>query len=153
MAQENKYDEILNLISLLEKSEHLPPSILVWKGVSIQLSSGKTAVNLNDAELAFRMAVDIDSRCVEAILELAWFLYAVRDDAIEAVALFEQALAISRQQAADSVIGVIQCLLEMEGRQHALRYLKESLNPIYSSEDACKLAKLKHEIEMNANGK
>lgn len=109
-------------------------------------------VDLEDAEHAFRIAVDIDGRCVEAMLELAWFLYAVRDDPVEAVALFEQALAISRQQAADSVMGVTQCLLETEGKQHALRYLEESLNPGYSSEDVSKLADLKHEIQMDANG-
>lgn len=147
LVKKYKNDEILEFIYELEKSGYeLPPNILVLKGMSIQLAGSNTIYDIDDAEHAFRRAIEMDCKYVDAILELAWFLYTVRRDTTEAMELFEKALAISRHQAAESVNGIAQCLLEKEGAQIALKYLDEQMNPDYSLADSLELSNTKNVI-------
>jgi hypothetical protein len=76
----------------------------------------------------------------------------VNDSAVEALPVFEQALALSRRQSAESVMGIVECLQETEGNQCALQYLDQSMSPQYEPEDLCKLAEMKREIEKDIVG-
>ena len=72
-----RYDDVLKLIE--QNKSYETSYLLTWRGMAIQLSNDDR-YSLRDAELAFRKAIRIDPRCVDAMIELAWLYKNVYDD-------------------------------------------------------------------------
>ncbi len=124
-----QYDNALEILHTT-KEKLLSPDFLVLKGICIQLTS-QEQYQLLDAETAFKEAITkeaitIDSRFVEAWIELGWFYLNVKDDAIHAISFFQMAIEISCEQITytegnlelyceqitEAIIGKARCLIE-----------------------------------------
>ena len=79
------------VLAALESQGDLSADQLVLKGRAIQLAIGDVGVSLKDAEEAFASAVRKEPSHVPALLELAWYYYAVEDAPSRALPLFEKA--------------------------------------------------------------
>lgn len=103
----------------------LGPDELVTKGRSILLGPEDNPFSLEDAERAFSQALEIDPTYLPALLELAWFYYAVQDDSPRAAPLFERALEISRRSLTEAARGLAGCLAETESPVAAAKFLRD----------------------------
>jgi tetratricopeptide (TPR) repeat protein len=118
------FDGALAVLATLESRRPLTPAELVLKGRCIQLGS-EQAPALAEAEKAFAEALRLDDGYVPALLELAWFYYAVEDDSARALPLFEKAIALSQEQLTEAVIGKARCLEERETPEVAEKFFQE----------------------------
>lgn len=144
LYSEERFDEALDKLIELGEMIELSPYLLVLKGKHILLSD-KGPYELADARKAFEAALDIQEDCVEALLELGWFHYAVEDNAAEAKPFFEKALAVSKGQTTEIVEGFAKCLCEIAGKDKALEFIGDILAK--SPLDEEKIAEVKEEIE------
>ncbi len=95
LLREGRFDEVLERIARLEGRRTLSPGELVLRGRCLQLSATSISPSrLKEAEVAFRAALDVDGEYIPALLELAWFCYAVEDDSKKALPLFEKAICL-----------------------------------------------------------
>jgi tetratricopeptide (TPR) repeat protein len=97
----------------------------VLKGRFIQLGSEAVACSLNDAEVSFLKALEIDEDYVPALVDLAWFYYAVMDDSTKALPLFERAIKVSIHQITEAVEGKMKCLEELRSPEEARGFLRQ----------------------------
>jgi len=118
------FDGALEELAVLESQRSLTPAELVLKGRCIQLGS-EQAPALVEAEKAFTEALRLDEGYVPALLELAWFYYAVEDDSARALPLFEKAIALSQERLTEAVIGKARCLEERETPEAADEFFQE----------------------------
>src|SRR4051794_27918137 len=105
LLQGKKFDEILLILSDVEKKRKLSLAELVLRGTSIQLASGIGTPPLSEAAEAFTAALEEDRDYVPALLELGWFYYAVQDEAGKGLPFFERALTTSLQQLRETIKG------------------------------------------------
>lgn len=112
LAQAGDHDGVLEALVQLESGRSLDPRELVLKGRCIQLGSGQL-FDLNDAEMCFLDALDLDPEYVPALLELGWYYFAVQDDAARALPFFEKGVALAREGLQEAENGVAQCLEEI----------------------------------------
>lgn len=73
--------------------EALSPQLWVARGRCIQLGEGKGAP-LEEAKKSFRRALELDGRCLEAWIELGYYVLCVEDDAREAYGIFRKAAEV-----------------------------------------------------------
>lgn len=113
LVDAHRFDECLDEFSRIEQRRLLLPNELVQRGRCIQLSSREEG-SLEDAEEAFRRALDLDSEYVPALLELGWYHYAVEDDAATALGFFKRALAVIEGYLKEAKQGEEECLIEIQ---------------------------------------
>jgi tetratricopeptide (TPR) repeat protein len=123
--QQEQFDEALRYLERIERERPLYPSELVLKGRWIQLASGVGTPVLQEAANAFRAALRIDNDYVPALLELAWFHYAVADDSASALPVFEQALELVQDQLKEAMRGKTQCLEDLESAEAAQAFVRQ----------------------------
>jgi len=131
LFKNKEYDKALIELQLVEKdfSIPLPPNIYVLKGVCILLGKDINApLELKDAEEAYLKALEIDSEHINALLELGFFYMNVEDDAGKALSQFKKAFTLSRSQFTEAIQGYAECLNELESKEKALEFIKESIN-------------------------
>lgn len=114
LIAEERFDEVLLLMSAIEASRSLTLPELLLKGRSIQLASGKGTPPLSEAERTFLQILGQDGDYVPALLELGWFYFSVEDDAKRAMPLFERAISLSRSQLNEAIKGKEDCLEELQ---------------------------------------
>ncbi len=114
---------ILKVLAVIESQGDLSADQLVLKGRSIQLARGDAGVSLKDAEEAFASAVRKEPSHVPALLELAWYYYAVEDAPSRALPLFEKATEIARDRMVEAVDGRAKCLEELESEAAARSFV------------------------------
>ena len=107
------FADALKLIASNEASRLLLPRELVTRGRAIQLAEATPELPLSDAKQAFQQALELDPEHVPALLELAWYCYAVEDDPHQALPLFEEALELSRKQLTEATRGRSGCIDEL----------------------------------------
>jgi tetratricopeptide (TPR) repeat protein len=124
LIENQDYDGALEILDTIESQRPLTPAELVQKGRFIQLAFER-APELSEAEKAFTEALRFDESYVPALLELAWFYYAVEDDSARALPLFEKTIDLAREQLTEAVIGKARCLEEVETSKAADEFFQE----------------------------
>ena len=78
------------------------PSAELWilRGDAIQLSDG-SAYSLNDAEISYFRALELDPLSAEAHESLGHFTFAVKDDAVASIKHFREAIALGAGPSAE----------------------------------------------------
>ena len=102
------YDGCLEVFRTLAESRPLTADELVQKSRCVQLGSG-TLAPAEEAEDSLNAALALAEEYVPAILELAWFRYAVRDDSRSALALFERAAQLAEAALEEARQGEAEC--------------------------------------------
>jgi len=129
LFKDKKYDEALVELGSIKNDFLLPPNISVLKGVCIQLGKDeKLPLGLEDAEKAYKNALEVDSEYINALLELGFFYLNVKDDATKALFQFKKAFALSRSKLTEAIQGYAECLSELESQEKALKFIEESIN-------------------------
>ncbi len=105
---------LIHFFRSLSDDTELGADELVAKGRAILLGPEDNPFSLEDAERAFAEALEAAPTYVPALLELAWYYYAVQDDSRRALPLFERALEISRWSLTEAARGRAGCLAETE---------------------------------------
>lgn len=118
------HEGLLRFFWTLSPDAELGPSELVAKGRAILLGPEENPFSLEDAEQAFSLALDLDPTYLPALLELAWYYYAVQDDPRRASPLFVQALESSRRQLTGAAQGQAGCLAEVKSAEEAADFLR-----------------------------
>jgi hypothetical protein len=131
LIQEKRFDEALSLISSIEKSRNLTFSELLLKGRSIQLASGNGTPPLGEAERAFIQILEQDGDYVPALLELGWFYFAVENDAMRAMPLFERAISLSLEQLKEAIRGKKECLEELRQGEENDKFVQDIVGALY----------------------
>lgn len=108
----------------IERERKLWPHELVEKARLIQIAPPRDALGLKDAEEAYRQALEIDDEYVPALVELAYYYWAVEDNAQAARPYFERAVSLCRSQLSEAASGVAGCLEELDSEEEARRYLR-----------------------------
>lgn len=101
-------------------------SLLVKKGISIQLSSEACPYPLKEAEKAFKEAIKEDADCLEAHIELANYYLNVQNKPKAAKKHFEKALEIGKSNVCQAISGIALCIKEIQSQKAALKYLKDN---------------------------
>ena len=122
-----KYDEALKEVAMLEKEYSLPPNLLIIKAACIFLGSGTTAYSLDDAETAYKRALEIDPENVEALIEAGYHYLNVLDKREIAKHYFDKAISISRTRNSDAIIGMAECISETSPKK-ALQFLNKTVS-------------------------
>ena len=141
-----KYDDAVRLAEDAEQNGAVNPALLVWKSRSYLLSD-HPRTDLSDVEVWLRRALEIDNDYLPALLELGFFYSRVMDNVKSAWPLFERARDVCTEHGTDTVIGVSECIAEMESPEAALNFLNKRNLLI----DDLQLKKLKSELQ-NAAG-
>lgn len=139
--------DIENALLRIEKFESLGlavPQLLVLKSMCIQLGTGEQKYGLSDVENALESALQIDSNCVEALIESAQYWFYVEDDAKRALPLFQKAFEISKGQILEAITGIAECMNEVSSSNEARAFLKGISSEII---DEQKLQLIQEEIE------
>ncbi|MBQ7252437.1 MAG: hypothetical protein IJS32_07540 [Kiritimatiellae bacterium] len=84
-----RFDEALRRI---EESGHgmLSPRLWVLRGMCLQMADS-TELPLDEAKKSFQHALDLDGQCLDAWIELGYYVLNVEDNAREAEAIFLKA--------------------------------------------------------------
>lgn len=88
-----RYEELVNKIDETE-NYHLSTTLLILKGCCIQLLKSESMVEkypLDQAEICFKRAIEIDAFCIDAYLELGYFYLNTWDDSFKALNVFKLA--------------------------------------------------------------
>jgi tetratricopeptide (TPR) repeat protein len=85
------FDKALLLVDRLLSKWPDNPDLLVKKGQLIQMQEGEDGPSLEEAKAILERAVDLDEESAQPCIELAFFCYAVEDDAAAAVHCFSKA--------------------------------------------------------------
>lgn len=138
---EKDFDKALRELKRIESKYPLTPKILVMKGDTIQLSSENSPYELDDAEKAFKKALEIDSEYQEALTELGWYYLYVFNSAKRALPYFKKAFELSRGKLAESIQGIAECTMKMESPQKAKEFVKNSVKSCINKEKVKKILK------------
>lgn len=141
---ERRYIEALSLLEKLEQEKILHPEVLVWKGRCMQLIDSNPPYELLLIEKAYNQALEIDAGYIPALVELGYFYLNTLDEADRAINYFSRAMALYQGQVTEAVVGMTECLSEVESRDIALDYLANVKNALLDTE---KIQKLQKEIE------
>lgn len=107
LMKARKFDEALGRIEEAGE-EALSPQLWVVRGRCIQLGEGK-GVPLEEAKKSFRRALELDGRCLEAWIELGYYVLCVEDDAREAHGIFRKAAELLEEFGGEIEKGIRMC--------------------------------------------
>jgi hypothetical protein len=120
------FDEMLKIFRGLDDCEYeLSPRFAVLKSVAIQLSDNSYGYSLQDAEHSLLDALKSDENYINAYIELAYYYYAVDDDAQKALIFFDQAISKSKGYLREAIIGKAKSLVDLDREKEALLCLNE----------------------------
>lgn len=124
LFDDDKYEEAVRLAEEAEKKGVVSPALLLWKSRSLLLSD-LTEYELDTVEKWLQQALDLDSDYLPALLELGFFYLRTMDDVKKAWPLFERARDVCTDDATDTVIGLTECIAELDSPKAALNFLNE----------------------------
>jgi tetratricopeptide (TPR) repeat protein len=128
-----QFDEALNEIAILEKKHGLPLDVLIIKGMCIQLGSEKSPYRLDDAESAFKKALEIDPDNLEALIEIGHYYRAIDDRDDIAKTYFEKAFSIARTRISEAIQGIALCISETNPSE-ALSFIEQAMKDSFDLE-------------------
>lgn len=142
LARRGDYKAALAMINDLLSQYPFDTRLLLLKGEIIQLLDENSPLGeLKDARKALELAVKVDPKSIEALLELAYFYSAVEDNDLKALQLFDQAIQLCLTFLQEAYIGKIKSLTSSERKSEALKSIKEALRLFPDSEEIRKLEK------------
>lgn len=124
LIADREFGAALELLEAREESRPLTSAELVAKSRVLQLLEPADESNLAKAERALASALELDSCYLPAVLELAWFSHAVKDDSAAALVEFERAIDIAWDCVEEAVRGKAACLEELVSTDAAERFVK-----------------------------
>lgn len=102
-------------------------SLWILLGDLIQLQETGNAPPLDDARAAYQKATELDADSPRPWIELAYFLYAVENDAASAARAFDKALGLCQLSLQEALMGKAKTLLESGTEREGLACLGELL--------------------------
>jgi|SRR5215218_2798414 len=108
-----KYGDAVRLAEEAEQNGIVSAPLLVWKSRSFLLSD-HSQFDLGDVEGWLLQALNLDPDYLPALLELGFFYLRVMDDVKRAWPLFERAHRVCTENATEIVIGLSECIAEMD---------------------------------------
>jgi tetratricopeptide (TPR) repeat protein len=125
LIAEKRLAEALRLVEeLLEKS---PGSVLllIKRAMLIQLQEDSTDLPpLEAARESLERAIEAEPDSIEPYIELGNFEYAVADDPLTALGLFEEAASHAENSLKAALIGTVKCQLELGRADEARRTIE-----------------------------
>ena len=116
-------EEVDRLLEASPNAAHL----LVMRGQLIQLQDDEDGKpTLDDAKKALKLAVELDDRSPNALIELGYYLYAVQDDTKAGAKYFQKAIDLSRELLGEALLGHAKALQELGRDTEALVHLQEA---------------------------
>jgi tetratricopeptide (TPR) repeat protein len=112
LLHNQKFDEALDLILQIPEI-YLSAEIFIFKGICIQLAQN-TNIELAEAELCFKKALEIDPMNIDANLELAWFYFNILDKPQLASYHFNQAINIIKSKLIIGIEGTLKINIESQ---------------------------------------
>jgi hypothetical protein len=146
LYDDDKYEEAVRLAEEFEQEGAVTPALLLWKSRSLLLSEDLQEYELDDVQRWLQQALDLDSDYLPALLELGFFYLRTMDDVKKAWPLFERARDVCTDNATDTVIGLSECIEELDSSKAALDFLNKQ-NLLL---DASQLKTKKMQIEATA---
>ncbi len=123
LCSEKRYAEALALITEMEASGFVTSQLLVTKAMCLQVTDDSGS--LDEVERTFVAALNIDQRCVEALVEFGWFQLNVKDDARKAESLFRKALEAQAASNTEIISGVVRCRQEVSPTESSTSLVRE----------------------------
>lgn len=130
--QRKKYDEALELIKQIPENFRTS-EIFLLKGICIQLSEN-LKFDLNEAEISFKKAIELDSYNIEAKMELGWFYFNVLDQSKEADKQFSETLEIIKTKLSELIEGFMKINLESANYFDANQFITDYASLILKEE-------------------
>lgn len=118
------YGEALRLLESIESLRALNCRELVFKARCLQLAPGN-ATNLERAQASLEAALKLDSEYLPALIELAWYEYAVEDNADRARFLFERAVSLSARDYREALTGLFKAIEDLDSASVASETIKK----------------------------
>lgn len=131
----DKCDEHLNICKC--------PSVLIKKSILLQLTDDDL-YNLNDIKNIIDEVLTLDRQNIDAMLEKAWFILSIEDNAKEAIPYFQDTILLLRKILLESYQGLVLALEDM-GNKEELSLLFNNLSCFFSPEE---MGKLKENIDI-----
>ena len=107
LLKAKKWEEALAQVDTLLVANPLTAQLYLLRGQLIQLQGENTAYTLDDAEAAFKRALELDGTYFDALVELMHFYDAVCADLPKALAYAKQVKALA-QKALDEAGDVLE---------------------------------------------
>jgi tetratricopeptide (TPR) repeat protein len=107
LLKAKKWEEALAQVDTLLVANPLTAQLYLLRGQLIQLQGENTAYTLDDAEAAFKRALELDGTYFDALVELMHFYDAVCADPSKALAYAKQVKALA-QKALDEASYVLE---------------------------------------------
>ena len=110
-----QFDEALRQI---EESGQgmLSPRLWVLRGICLQLANC-TELPLDEAKKSFQHALDLDGQCLDAWIELGYYVLNVEDNARDAEAIFLKAAQLLSEVKKEIGKGLCACKEEVEEKE------------------------------------
>jgi tetratricopeptide (TPR) repeat protein len=126
LSMQGDYEAALALLNTFLSEYPFVTRMLIKKGELIQLLPEASELGeLSDAQEALELAVEIEPKSVEAILELAHFYSAVLDQEKESEKLFNQAIQLCFEFLEEAYLGKIESLIS-RGSAEARQWSQEA---------------------------
>jgi tetratricopeptide (TPR) repeat protein len=106
LLKAKQWEEALTRVDALLASNPCAAQLYLLRGQLIQLQDDRTVYALDDAETAFKRALELDNTSLEALVELLHFYDAVCADAPKAITYAKQVKALA-QKALDEASAVL----------------------------------------------
>jgi tetratricopeptide (TPR) repeat protein len=106
LLKTKKWEEALTKVDALLASNPFAAQLYLLRGQLIQLQDDSTAYALDDAEAAFKRALELDNTYLDALVELMHFYDAVCADSPKAVTYAKKVKALA-QKALDEASAVL----------------------------------------------
>jgi tetratricopeptide (TPR) repeat protein len=107
LLKAKRWEEALAQVDTLLAANPLAAQLYLLRGQLIQLQGENTAYTLDDAEAAFKKALELDGTYFDALVELMHFYDAVCADPSKALAYAKQVKALA-QKALDEASDVLE---------------------------------------------
>ena len=124
LFDDDKYEQAVRLAEEAEKKGIVNPALLLWKSRSLLLSD-LTEYELDTPGRWLRQALGLDPDYLPALLELGFFYLRTMDDVKKAWPLFQRARDVCTEDATDTVVGLTECIAELDSPKAALSFLNE----------------------------
>ena len=133
LKRSHQFDKALAKLASIERRISLPPCLFVLKGICLLLSSGKRGSELEEAEQALWMPLEMDPEYVPALIELGFLYELVHDKPRRAIPYFKKALAISKWNMSEVVKGLGMTLAETKSPKKARDFINQILKRPFDS--------------------
>ncbi|NCB44518.1 MAG: hypothetical protein EOM59_18145 [Clostridia bacterium] len=123
LKDNEQYDQALKELANIPEEER-SPELWVLYGQLIQLAGDSENIPLSEVESSYEKAMLLSPQNPVPMIEMGWYLFAVKDDAKLAKPYFEKALALIAKEQRMALWGYARCVEELESLQEAKKTVK-----------------------------